>query len=730
MTKTLPISIEPLGRRYFRFKLKQNWQQLVLYIVLILLITVLPAAVMSSRITRAYSFEMSNAVSEIRYILDSVLWCTCVASGLLGVFGGMCAISYVNRKTETTLLHSFALKRETIYVAETLTQLAYYLIALVLSVLGSVALIATVSAANGMGAAFAEAAPAAWILKYALAAILTYLFVMSLFLLAAGLTGTAWMRLIVTAVLAIAPIALLFLICYSFNAGAEWIYEDYYVNALEAVVSPAGRLVCNLSAFLNEHAALAGLWIFLESAFCYLAGLVLHKVRASEKAGVTVIWKPVFAVVKYLAIVIGALTLALFFSTLFGESAVALLAGAVFGAFFAFLVSNCVLYRSTKSMFQGKIGFAIALLLIVLFIFFVPMNVTGLIGRPYSSTNTASIVVPVNGRDIRFDEAEDLQNAQEILKDAVRSRMEPGTTEWNKYYYEQGWSSDRELIEKLYPYYEVTEEEGRFLTPDSMWDFMTDSNYDQMSIVQNPKIGIPLAVQVPVAPGSDARWRALIESEAFAKQFSVADLLNGRVIQDVSIRLPDAQEGWLDENSIRPEEISALAPIMKFDAEHLKHSPIVGMIQIVAADESYSTGSITYPVTAEETELIRELYRIMRKVPKNESGKVALEDIRTADDVVRIQADQYSCVALIDLVSGEIREVPEKEISSLLAGVVCVDGGGYSYDFFSYAGTENYRLLAVEEDNKTGWRFSFREGAFAEGYLEELFGRLPKGTKN
>ncbi len=117
-------------------------------------------------------------------------------------------------------------------------------------------------------------------------------------------------------------------------------------------------------------------------------------------------------------------------------------------------------------------------------------------------------------------------------------------------------------------------------------------------------------------------------------------------------------------------------------------------------------------------------------MPKNESGKVALEDIRTADDVVRIQADQYSCVALIDLVSGEIREVPEKEISSLLAGVVCVDGGGYSYDFFSYAGTENYRLLAVEEDNKTGWRFSFREGAFAEGYLEELFGRLPKGTKN
>ena len=117
---------------YFRFLLKNNWQQLALCGVLCFLIVFLPILLSTTELeTRAdyYDTQLSYAETvakraETQVETLGVLFV--LTAGVIGVIFGMTANGYTNTKPSIHTYYSYPLRRDTLFVTEWLTRDLYF----------------------------------------------------------------------------------------------------------------------------------------------------------------------------------------------------------------------------------------------------------------------------------------------------------------------------------------------------------------------------------------------------------------------------------------------------------------------------------------------------------------------------------------------------------------------------------------------------------------------------
>ncbi|MBO5128696.1 MAG: hypothetical protein J6D10_14130, partial [Clostridia bacterium] len=127
-TKTLSDKNRFSNMPFFKFTLKNNWQHFALYFIIMLLVIILPCVmVINERLERINDIYNWEAVISSITVDTGILGV--VASLVVAVFSGMSAASYVNSKQQVGCYHSFALRRESLFLVETSVRAIYYLAA-------------------------------------------------------------------------------------------------------------------------------------------------------------------------------------------------------------------------------------------------------------------------------------------------------------------------------------------------------------------------------------------------------------------------------------------------------------------------------------------------------------------------------------------------------------------------------------------------------------------------
>ena len=398
-----PLSKPRNTMSYFRFLLRNNWQQLALCGVLCFLIVFLPILLSTADLGTKADFPYNNYDTQLSYEevvalhaqtqVETLGALFILTAGVIGVIFGMTANGYTNTKPSIHTYYSYPLRRDTLFVTEWLTRDLYFLLGGTVSYLLSVVYIAcrlTFSTTLLTCAA-----------TYFLIGVVGYLMVFHLFQLAASLTGTASFRFCMAGILAFLPAALYLLLVACVSNGMPNSYTEYYLG--ENVM----RLLC--PAYLMWHTTLRfvdfgtwdGTWIMALYALIFAAiSLLLQVKRKSELSGSSVVWKPFQNIVKYLVILtsglFGGWLIASFFSvrtlgwTLFG-----LLCGLVL----SFLFMNVLIERSVKGMFRGMLGFGVTSLVTVFLYAVLFFDIFGLNGFMYPDNlvSRVEVVLTTNG---------------------------------------------------------------------------------------------------------------------------------------------------------------------------------------------------------------------------------------------------------------------------------------------------------------------------------------------
>ncbi len=349
---------------YFRFLLRNNWQQLALCGVLCFIIVFLPTLLSTMELGKpVYNSATDYYNSQLSY--DEVLALRTetqvemlgtlfvLAAGIIGVIFGMTANSYTNTKPAIHTYYSYPLRRGTLFVMEWLVRDFYFFLT------GTVFyILSTVYIACQLTFSVSLLAYAA---VYFFIGAVGYLMVFHLFQLAASLTGTVSFRFCMAGILAFLPVAFYMLLVACVSNGMPNIYMNYYLN--ENVV----RVLC--PAYLMWHTTLRftnfgiwdGAWIMALYAVVFaVISLFLQIKRKSELSGSSVVWKTFRFIVKYLVILTsglfgGWLVALLFPACTIGWNLFGLLCGLVL----SFLFMNILIERSVKGMFRGLIGFGV-----------------------------------------------------------------------------------------------------------------------------------------------------------------------------------------------------------------------------------------------------------------------------------------------------------------------------------------------------------------------------------
>lgn len=350
---------------YFRYYMKHNIYQLALFLVITALTMVVPCIIeMGKRRAWSNAFDITD-YGVIGFVL----------SGFMGLFCGMTALSYVNNKQNITLMHSFPLKRTSLFFCETPSGVLYYLISITAG-------FASLLMLSGIGNATADKK---MLLAQYLASVALFLLIHSAALLAGGLSGTGVIRFLMTAMVLFFPVMLYGLIVFTFNVGNSAIDSDYYMS--KTVVSLLCPSYTLLDVFINGETIRDVLTAIPKTlpytALHYVGAILLHKYRRTEDTGKTIIWKPVFVIVKYAVIFAGALLgIIVFGSSLFmgNTGSQDKVFGAVIGLVTSFILVNSVMYRSIRSLFKGLKPFIAMSVCTLVFTLLVPINAFNFIG--------------------------------------------------------------------------------------------------------------------------------------------------------------------------------------------------------------------------------------------------------------------------------------------------------------------------------------------------------------
>ena len=756
-TKTLSDKNRFSNMPFFKFTLKNNWQHFALYFIIMLLVIILPCVmVINERLERINDIYNWEAVISSITVDTGILGV--VASLVVAVFSGMSAASYVNSKQQVGCYHSFALRRESLFLVETSVRAIYYL------------------------TAYLSCALAAWIyinislpmtayynivyLKHIFAAILCYLLLYSVVLFAGGLTGTAPVRLIMTALILGLPIALYGLLLVCASIGIRQLSEDYYLseNVLRVICSVyrIGEAVGRIDSNLYPEHFLYILTAIPEIAVYYGGALLLHKYRKSESSGTTIIWKPVFVITKYITIFTAALLgIAIFGSGAFigvERNPAWTVFGLIFGIVISSMVVNAILYRSSKAIFKGLRGLAAVSAAAVVVMLILPLDVFNLDAKVYDASNTKTLTV--NG--VEFDENSDLETLIALLRNEKISDKELKPADYDENYYVYLWNdtgSRKELIEDFYYtiYSNQTEAEDARNSEDNYLKESYDFHYSSGSyikIIQKPKFGIPLAKRVYVDMNGEfwdtlARSAEYIDHEneitqiqkhemfgisiqfgGFSEYIDFYAYSNNPVVRETTVAVAAAPTmsstgSSYDRLAIR-DILMEILPYCSYDPANRDNGVIIGNLEVNTVNITRS-----FPIYANNIEVLNGVCRMLNLIYANDKTYVPYPEFTDTEDYFEHYVDTYlKTIAIIDSETGEIREMPLKQFREIASDMAFLRERGYSsvddymrvYDsrYWITASFKNPFVLSEDEYHNTRTLYP-REGAITDEVLAELF---------
>lgn len=752
MRSTTALSDE---RRYsampfFRFTFNQNAHQLALYVIVVLLAMLIPCFMITGDDSISQlSAERLEELAEDSFRIISVIGI--VVSMIIGVFAGMSAMAYVNSKQAIGCYHSFPVRREWIFMCETSVRAIYYLIAICA---GYVISYFSIIAAMPIAAKYTGI-----YVMLALSAILCFMYVYSIAILAGSLTGSAFMRFAMIFIITFLPFALYMVVVATIQMAVPQLMINYYTDLekLKYFFSFI-RVVYNINDVTEYERFLPILWIIPESLVYYFGAMLLNKKRKSETTGTTVIWKPVFVVVKYALIIVASLLAMILFGELFfgGRDGMSMMLGTIAGLVLSFMLVNSIMYRSSRMMFQGWKPFIAVAVATILYMFFVPMNVWGAVGRPISAVNTSSITVKINNNTIEFKDRETIEKIVSLLED----ESEETVPEFAGISYENDAEVLKEIPSELYiDSMEQDLFDKYYYEDNEKYMYILENVYlTSVEVIQKPRVGIPLAREYEVNLNGEL-WDIITESDEYVSTYNVpATVKDFDHIEELDIEYAseyfsifsnDIRLGnnyYHDTGDILDTKVMSdlfSACVLK---EEYTDSPLLGTIRFYYTEENNTRRkSVLYPVYADDIETVKALNSVVNYVYYSKMGEYILPlGFKDINDFYKAIVDNNSVFLMVNSKSGKAKLLTPEQVCDLAKHTASFGFRGSEYDVMTYSSVSHspYMILMgkyVEQydynydydSNDYGRAFDyrvirFREGALSDTKLEDYFDDLDK----
>ncbi len=418
---------------WLTFGLKQNWQMLVFYAVLLFLPCIMITVTGISNALELlqgdfYGISYGGVWRSPAELGDEQFMILATAFAILscfvGVFAGMSANGYVNSRRAIHCYHSLPLTRDALYLENSAIHTIYYLAAGLLTLV-----ISTAAILIRLGMTLAGLGAGLWLMLVGLAG---YAVVFGLFQLAGSLTGTAVFRFCMAGILAFLPVVLYLLLWVGVDEGMQHIQTDHYLNdgRTARLLCPAVNLYCTMSEMIESKSfhsreplvfwqkLLALLGLVATAAVYYLAGLWCSRKRPSERAENALVWKRLGVFVKYPVVFVCAGFGGLLFREIFGSGDTWMVFGGIMGLVLSFFLMNVLLERNTKSMFRGLRGLGITALCTALFFAVIPFDLFHLDRFMYDAENVKYI-------HLRFNDDVDVTDPGqiEVVMNAIQQEI-------------------------------------------------------------------------------------------------------------------------------------------------------------------------------------------------------------------------------------------------------------------------------------------------------------------
>jgi len=718
-------------RPFFAFTIGQNKYLFALYGIISFLAMILPCFIaLSDRASSELSYM--GQVNFAREMLTTVGVLGVFVSGAIALLAGMATLSYVNSKKAVSCYHSLPVRRESIFLSETISSVLYYIVSITVGfVVDYFLILGTV----GRGAEFTGE-----YLMYAFCAVVIFMYIYSVMLVAAGLCGSAYMRLIIALLIVFLPYAIYALVWRCASIGIPTLMSSYYLNFESSLLRNSFSFIRLVYALrdVSTKGSLIGVLTFIpEAVVYYVAALLLHKFRRSEHAENTVIWKPVFAVVKYALIITASLFGMVFPSILFGTKDMSsIFLATVIGLVISFLLVNSIMYRSSRMMFKGLKPFAVVACAMFIFMFFVPLNSTGALGEPYSASNTASISIKVNGVNIDFTRSEDIVAIVPLWKEASDSKR-VAYPEFSGMLYSH---AGNEIAQKYegYMYFDTNKKDG------DEYQISYTSDIRSVEIIQKPKFGIPLAKTYEIDLNSEF-WDVICKSDVYLEAYDYTSWIGDkgnvesvyldfcgmdiRFYQDYYLLNGEKYRHAFKGDVITEEFLSKLC----LKAEYRNNSPVIGTINLTCLTKDVNTKKFEYPIYADDLEVVADVVKIVNVLSYDAEGRYAVPfEIDKISKYYTAAAKKFESIVLVHTTTGHAKLITAQEFVELAP---------YTAGFGTterYVSTSKYKRISDSEylilvtyknnysDINKASEIRFRSGAISDSELSAIFENVSK----
>ncbi len=424
------------GKTYLKMGLRQNWQMLVFYTVLLFLSCIMATVTGIDNALESLAMYIANSTPGVEDLRTAAYYGAqtfrdlgatfAIVSCFVGVFAGMSANGYVNSRKAVHLYHSLPMSRDALYLTNGIIYGVYYLAAGIFSLL-----VSTVAIAVRLGLGGYQWEKGIWLIFCGIGA---YLVVFCLFQLAGSLTGTAVFRFCMAGIIAFLPVVLYLLIYIGVDTGMRHIEVQKYFSdtRVQRYLCPAINILYTMDEMHSGNMFSSGqnlssgmkllslVYLYATAAVYYIAGLFCHRKRASERSEYAMVWKKVGLVVKYPVVFVCAAYGGLFFREVFGSGDSWLVFGGIIGLVLSFFLMNVLLERNTKSMFRGLRGLGITALAAVVYYAVLPFDVLGLDRFMYQPDKVSYIQMEYYGSDIIIDDPVQV----DVVMTAIRSQIQ------------------------------------------------------------------------------------------------------------------------------------------------------------------------------------------------------------------------------------------------------------------------------------------------------------------
>lgn len=723
---------------YFAYTLKSSWQQCVIIAIVFVLAMLVPAIIFLNK--TGLSAKTSVYKNELD-MLAMIGFCVSVFSGF---FTGMCALSYVNNKQNINLRHSFPIKREFIFLSDALSGIIVFAVPQCVAFVATYLVIAPGAADKSLifGKYFAM-----YILSFCV-----FLYIYSTSLLASGLTGTGSGKFFMILIILGLPALFYLGIIVNFRIAILNLVTSYYEKT--RVITTLAPLYGVLVSLIDD----SGSAQLLSSAFFTLpytavstaVALILHKFRKTEATGNTVIWKPAFAITKYLLIfTFTTLTIDIFggniYSGIMRHNIGDIMFGTVFGLVIGFIVVNCIMYRSPKALFRGAKGFAWFAALTLAFVFVVPCNVFGFVGKNYSVQSLKSVTVTSDsGEYVLTGEDKNLLND---LIEAAKSNEEVKSISVPELYSDNPESVLYTKFDNYYGYYKnnVVYDYG---DTEVVENIVRDEIWITVKVVQKPYFGLPLAVSYSV-PNTSIFFEKLKNTKEYKSGHAVAEWLDVSQVKWYSVTLGDSYahgrlgnsvgesetvENNMNQNSwdgplgyvqYRPDGGTSSDVVMSLakvigectrDNIVNSSSALVGTIMFDYTDGSGETKNISVPVYLDSIGLINSCEEFIETVT---AGELVGHKYTSSEDYAKEYFSQFDCAVIVNTETGEVREISISDVIEMADSYVEISSS--SYNSAEYTNYIDCGYMIIVSDGSQCRDFLFREDSVNTDKLAKLF---------